>query len=127
MAVAAMVQSGVHIRRSGGGKAFPEDLHELGIKCTDRGHGEGNVKDNGCASTKIDRYSGQRLVHRNNRVPIATDAAPVSQGLAHTLAQRARNILHRVMTIHVEVTIAAQRKIDQRVTGKQREHVVEEA
>ena len=58
---------------------------------------------------------------------VTADPAAVAQTFLERRAEGAADILDRVVAVDVQVAVAANRKIEQRVAGQQREHVVEEA
>ncbi len=69
----------------------------------------------------------QRLVHGKRDVAIAPDAALVAQGLRERLAHYDAHVLHRVVTVDLQVARGADRQVEQAVAPEGGEHVVEKA
>ena len=115
----------VHARR--GSHALPKNLHELGVERPDRRHRKIHGEDAGGPAAEIDGHGREGLVHRDDCVAVAADPTAFAQAVLEREAERPAHVLHRVVTIDVQVALAAHREIKQRVAREQREHVVEEA
>ena len=115
----------VHARR--GSHALPKHLDELGIERADGRHRKVHGEDAGRPAAEIDGHGRKGLVHRDDCVAVAADPAAFAQAVLEREAECSTHVLHRVVAIDVQISLAAHREIKQRVARKQREHVVEEA
>lgn len=75
--------------------------------------------------TQIDRHKPERLVHRHIAVSGAYDATPLTQRLVKGFSQADKGVLGSVMLVHMQVATGFHRQVEESVTGKEREHVVE--
>ena len=74
----------------------------------------------------VDRDAGQRLVHRQQAVGPAGDAALVAERLAQGLAERDADVLDGVVIVDVQVALGANVHVDQRMARQLIQHMVEE-
>jgi len=121
-----MVEKGVDVRPRRGREALPENLDELGVEGADRRHREGNVEYRRRPTAEVDGDRGEGFIHRQREVAVTADAATVAEGLANGLTEGPTNVLDGVVAVDVEIPLAADRQIDERMPGEEGEHVVEE-
>ena len=76
---------------------------------------------------KVDGALHKGLIHRQQEEAVAGDARLVAERLADCLADHDTHVLHGVMRIHIEIALRLQRKIEEPVLGKSRQHVVKES
>ena len=75
---------------------------------------------------EVDGRGCARLVHRDRRRPVASNALPVAERLGQSVAERSENVLHGVVLVHIEVTARDELEIEAGVERPEREQVVEE-
>ena len=73
----------------------------------------------------VDGDTGERLVHRQQAIGVTRQAAFVAERLLQRLAQRDADVLDGVVIVDMGVALGRNRHIDERVTGKLIEHVIE--
>ncbi len=73
------------------------------------------------------RDARQRLVHRQQAIGIAHDAALVAERLDERLPQSDADILDRMMIVDLQVALGADGQVDQRMTRDLVEHMIEKA
>ena len=108
-----------------GGESAEKLLEQLGIHLADPGLGEGHGPGEKRTAGNVDGSLGQSLVHRHHSMAETSNAALVAKRLGHGAAEDNADILGGVVEIDVEVTLGANRQIEQRMTGERRQHVVE--
>ena len=109
-----------------GREALPEHLDELGVEGADCRHRKGDMEHRRRPAAEIDGDRGEGFVHRQCEVAVAADPAAFAEGLAHRLAEGPPHVFDGVVAVDMEIPRAADREIEQRVPGEEREHVVEE-
>jgi len=88
-------------------------------------------------AAEIDDASGQTFIHWDVRFAgeriarikpgsVTTDAFLVAERFAKRLAEHEAAIFHRVVRVHFEIARAAEAKVQNRVPGEQRQHVIKE-
>src|SRR5690606_36971946 len=75
----------------------------------------------------VERCARKSAVHGQVAGGVAADALLVADGLADRLAESNADIFHRVVEIDVQVALAGDIHVDERVARKLIEHVIEEA
>ncbi len=75
-------------------------------------------------ATEVDHRTDQRLVHRHIRMAVPPDPFLRPQRLGKRLPQRDPRVLHRVMEIHLNISVRLDLQIHQAVPRQKRQHVV---
>ena len=83
-------------------------------------HEEGTTRN-------IERHARKRLVHGGIGAAVPANAAAIAQSLGNRLAQRNRAVLGRVVLIDMQIASHLHGNVDQRVTRKLFDHMIEEA
>ena len=109
------------------GEGLEEFAHELGIERADLRRRKARAEHQERPAGDIERDTGQRLVHGQQAIRIAGDAAFVAERLAQGLAEREPGILHRMVVVDMVVADGLDLEVDQAVAGDLIEHVIEEA
>ena len=109
------------------GKGPHKLLSEAGIIAPDPGLGHLRVKNQKGAVGEIQDGEAQCLIHGDVGGSKAADALPVSQGPAQGLSQDNTHVLHRVVAVHLEISLGPQFQPQAAVKGKRSEHMVEKA
>ena len=121
LALEVQRQSGVYRQRT----------HELdrqaGVVLTAHRLRHGCVEHEIRAAGDIQRTETERLVHRHERLSKTRDTRLVTDALRQCLTERDAAVLDRVMTVHLEVSLAGEREAEARMHGKAVEHMVEKA
>ena len=99
---------------------------ELGRQRSDALAAERQV-DDGVRPPREVQGSRERLVHRHRCVAEPPDAGPVAERLGEGRAQHERDVLDRVVLVHVEVAGRLDLEVEQGVMGERSEQVVVEA
>ena len=76
---------------------------------------------------EITGAQNQRLVHGQQGLTVTGDAPLVSQGLGEGLTQTDADVLHRVVEVHLRVSLTAYRQVKIPMAGKELQHVVQKA
>ena len=109
------------------GEGAEELLEQLGVHVADLVAGEGDRPGEEGAAGDVDRRLGQGLVHRQQGLAVAADAALVAERLAQRLAEHDADILGGVVEVDMQVALGLHRQVQQGVAAERRQHVVEEA
>src|SRR5215213_6663 len=109
------------------GKRLIELTHQIGVENTDLLRGEGGPEHQEGAARYVERDARQGLIHRTMDVGIARDALFIAKRLQDGLTQRNPGILGRMMLVHMQVAGYLHGQVEETVSGKQFEHMVEEA
>ena len=96
------------------GKTPPNRLHILG-----------GIEREIRTAAQIDHHTDKRLIHWHIRKPIAPDPRLVTKGFPQGLPERNARILNCVVKINVEVAFGVDLQVEQSMTGKQSQHVIE--
>ena len=100
-------------------KALQRVLCEPGIAL------ETNVRPR--APAEVDGGAGERVVHRDDGVAVAGDAAAVAERTIECLAERERSVLDGVMRSGLQIAHRFEHEVEARVKRKLFEQVVVEA
>src|SRR6266478_3692608 len=100
-------------------------LEQLGVHFAELRLGEIHLPDQIGPVRAIERDAVQRLVHRDHRMAVAHDAAPLAERLGDGLADDVAGILGGVVEVDVEIAFGAQGDVDQAVARELLEHVIE--
>src|SRR6185436_10096773 len=104
-----------------------ELLGQLRLEVAHALDGELAVDGGERAPRDVERRRGARLVHRDDRVPVAAYPRPVAERLVERLAERYPGVLHGVVRARLEVAVDANVEVEASVTRQRVEQVVEEA
>ena len=102
-------------------------IDQLGVKAPNLVAGECRPKHQEGAPRHVDSDPGQRLIHRQTHIGIASDAFHVAKSLFHRLSERNPDIFGGMVMIDMQVTRGLHGDVDSGVPGKQIEHVVKKA
>ena len=102
--VLAVADLEVQVAQRGADEAAEELAPQLGVERPDPPALErvGAVHERRAAA-EVDRRRHQRLVHRDRRLAVAADAAPVAERLAERLAQAEADVLDGVVGVDLDV------------------------
>ena len=106
-------------------EALEEFVHQLCVELPQHTAGELDVHVQAWAAREIHHYTTQSLVQRHVGVAVTAYALLVAHGLGKGLAQGDAHILHRVVAVDVQVTLALNVQIDQTMTGNLVDHVIQ--
>src|SRR5581483_8170021 len=115
MAVRAVERLDVK-RHPGMDRQGPEELaHELNVEFADLLRGEIDLEDQERPAGNVERDARQRLVHRQQAMGVAGDAALVAERLGEGLAERDADVLDRVVLVDMQVALGANGQIYERM------------
>src|SRR5271168_4148394 len=103
-----------------------ELAHQLDVEAADLRRRERRPKHEEWSAGDVDRDAGQRLVHRQQAVGPAGDAALLAERLAQGLAERDSDVLDRMVIVDVQVALRANVHVDQRMARQLIQHMIEE-
>ena len=104
-------------------KALKKFMEQIDVKVAYGTLDELHVVIEARTTGKIQHHPGKRLIKRNIRVAVATDAGLVER-LIQRLTQRDANVLNRVMGIDVQIASRPDRQVNQPVARNLIEHVI---
>ena len=111
--VAPAEHARVDVGAGGNGERFEDVRDQRHRQASHRGTGPVDISDGIGPAGEIDSHEGQCFVHWHVRRPDPYDAGSFVQRPVKGPPQRQGDILHRVMRIHVQVTLGLHRQIEQ--------------
>ena len=126
MAVGAMMQKQMKVHQGVAADGRPEFLNQLSIELADLLRWELDPIHKRHATTQIDRRCDQRLFHRQRHVTVASDPLLVAQRLVEAAPQTDPDVFDRVVMIHVQIADGFDLQIEESMSSKQGQHVIEE-
>ena len=108
-----------------GGEGDEELLRQRGIEGAHHHRRHIGVPVQLAAPRDVHSRHDEGLVHGHGDVAEAADAALVAERLRERLPHDDARVLHRVMTVHLKVALAAHLQVEQAVAPERGEHVVE--
>src|SRR5579863_4563034 len=109
------------------GERLEKFAHEIGVEIADLLPREYGAEDEKGPAGEIDRNASQRLVHRQQHIGEASDAAHVAERLPQRLAERDAGVFDGVMRIDMQIALAGNLHVDQRMPRELLKHVIEKA
>jgi hypothetical protein len=100
------------------GEAVEKIMHQLGLQISDESHASFGIHDRGGTTRKIDSRKSQGFVHRHHKVSGSQNAALTTQRLREGLPKRDPDVLHRVVLVHVEVSVRREFQIKSSMVRK---------
>ena len=79
------------------------------------------------ASAEIDRCAGESVVHRNDRVAVAGDSTPVSEGEVECFSKSDGCVLGRVVISRLEIAVGFERQVESTMKAELLEKVIVDA
>jgi hypothetical protein len=107
-------------------EALEEDLRELGVELADLRLRQRHVPHEERTPRQVERARDERLVHRQRRVAVASDADLVAERLGEDPTEDDPEILGRVVPVDRDVALRAHHEIEEPVLGELLDHVGEE-
>src|SRR6266478_3560900 len=107
------------------GEGLEPFLEQFGVHLPELRAREGDLPDQVGAVRGVEADLRQRLVERDDGVPIALDPGALAQCLRHRLADDIAGVLGGMVKIDVQIALGVQRDVDEAVLGQLLEHVVE--
>ena len=108
-------------------EALPKLVNEFRVKLTDLGRGKFDLIHETGTSRKINSRRCQRFVHRQGEMSVPPQSGFIAKYFCKRLTENNAGIFNSMMPVHLEITATLERQIDERVSGKKREHVIEKA
>ena len=108
-------------------KRQQEFLAQLRIERADARRGTRQVARQIRPAAHIHGCFHERLIHRDDGMPVARNPATVPERLPERRTKRNAHVLHRMMRVHGQVALAGHRKAEAPVARKQHQHVIEKA
>src|SRR5271157_5189973 len=127
MAVQAVERLDVQREAGIAGQGLEELAHELGVERADCLGREFGLEDEERPARYVQRDAGQGLVHRQKAVGVAGQAAFVAERFGERLADGDADVLDGVVIVDVAVALGANGEVDEGMTRKLIEHVIEKA
>ena len=122
-----MMQQHVEVAVGVGRKGLPKMLDQFTVECADLERRDRGMVLEGIATSEINGGRDEALIHWECEVPIASDTRPISERLVDRLSQGDTDVFGGVVVVNVQVTLGDHVQIDQRMFGKQVQHVIEES
>src|SRR4029434_8898536 len=108
-------------------KTVEEVVHQFCLQVAHHPHAYFQIDDGVRPPAEIDGGDRERFVHGHHEVAGAVDAFAIAECLEHGFAENDADVFDGVMLVDVEVAGGGQCQIEATMSGKQLEHVVEEA
>src|SRR5262245_18485163 len=105
----------------------PKLLSQRSVKCPQhfwRNFGLPNAK---WTAAEIHRSSDQDLVHRQRCAAVPSNACFITSSLRNCFAEADAHVLNSVVRIDLQIAFGLNVDVDQAVTSKKSQHVIEEA
>ncbi len=102
-------------------------FNKLTIERTNLGCGNRRMILEGIPASHVDRCRHQTLVHRQCEMSIPANSRAIRKCSVNRLTQTDPDVLGGVMIIHVQIANCAQLQVDQRMLGKQIQHVIQKS
>jgi hypothetical protein len=110
-----------------GGEGLKKFTHQFCVESADFLGWQIKVPNQIGTAREIERAAHQSVIHSQQAIAVAPNAALVAESLRQGLTQGDAHIFDRMMVINVQISGAAQGHVDQSMTGQLIEHVIEKA
>ena len=110
-----------------GGEGLEKFAQEFSIERADFLGGQIEVPHQIGAAREIERAAHQSVIHSQQAIAVAPNAAFIAESLAQGLPQGDAHIFDRMVVINVQISRAADGHVHQSMAGQLIEHVIEKA
>ena len=108
------------------GNGIEEFTYHLCIHLSDPLGSKGRIIIQIRSAGQVNGAQSQGLIHRKQKMPIAFDTFFLTKGFLNRLSEHNSGIFDGMVTIHIEIPVHVDSKIEKSVTGKTGKHMIEE-